>query len=134
MRVTNGILSPFGLACVLLAANRPGRERGVKSACGVATRSATPTLDPAPAPWETGTYEKDGGSQSTWLATDCRQARQGNSCGSRPDALILEVRVLPAGQYDQRNCACCEQEQCNETGGLGVTCLGRPSCFLDQPF
>lgn len=45
---------------VLLAANRPGHERSVKSAYGVATRSATPTLDPAPAPWETGTYEKDG--------------------------------------------------------------------------
>jgi hypothetical protein len=45
---------------VLLAANCPGHEHGVKSAYGVATRSATPTLDPSPAPWETGTYEKDG--------------------------------------------------------------------------
>jgi len=44
---------------VLLAANRPGHEHGVKSAYGVATRSAAPTLDPATAPWETGTYDKD---------------------------------------------------------------------------
>jgi hypothetical protein len=55
-----------GRCDVPLAVNRPGHEHGVKSAYGVATRSATPTLDPAPVPWETGTYEKDGETELSW--------------------------------------------------------------------
>jgi hypothetical protein len=47
---------------------------------------------------------------------------------------MLVVGELPAGPYDQRDCCGAYREQRNQTGGLGVSSLGRPSSFLNKPF
>lgn len=50
----------------------------------------------------------------------------------RPGVLILRVGCLPAGPKDQRECCGCDRKHRDQTGGLGVTGLDRPSDFLNQ--
>jgi hypothetical protein len=60
----------------------------------------------------------------------CRVPKRRGRPDSDPGAI---VGLVPAGHHDQRGCGGCNRQQYGHAGGLGPTCLGRPSDLIDEP-
>jgi hypothetical protein len=92
-------------------------------------RSASPNLDTTPARQEIHACEEE---RDEAVRSEKMQATPGQPVRGLPWRGYPGIGLLPAGPQDQRDCCGHNRKQRNQTGGLGVTGLDRPSGFLNQ--